>query len=81
MAGDGRSAPRRTGQAQGLGARCPCAFILDVLKEALDTTLDEMVERLREVRAMTVLRTAVRKFLDRHEQTQNIPFAPESTSA
>jgi transposase len=44
-------------------------FILAALAEAPDTTLDEMVERLREERAVTVVRTAVWKFLDRHGQT------------
>jgi transposase len=37
--------------------------------QAPDTTLDEMVERLREERAVTIVRTAVWKFLDRHGQT------------
>ena len=46
-----------------------CDFILSALAEAPDTTLDEMVERLREERGVTVVRTAVWKFLDRHGQT------------
>jgi len=44
-------------------------FILGVLAQAPDTTLDEMVERLREERAVTIVRTAVWKFLERHGQT------------
>jgi transposase len=44
-------------------------FILRALAEAPDTTLDEMVERLREERGVMVVRTAVWKFLDRHGQT------------
>ena len=44
-------------------------FILAVLAEAPDTTLDEMVERLREERGVTLVRTAVWKLLDRHGQT------------
>ena len=43
-------------------------FILSVLAEAPDTTLDEMVERLRDERAVRVVRTAVWKLLDRHGQ-------------
>ena len=34
-----------------------------------DTTLDEMVERLTAARGITVVRTAVWKFLDRREMT------------
>jgi transposase len=44
-------------------------FILSALAEAPDITLDEMVERLRRERGVTVVRTAVWKFLDRHGQT------------
>ena len=44
-------------------------FILGVLAQAPDTTLDEMVERLREERAVTIVRTAVWKFLDNDGQT------------
>jgi transposase len=40
-----------------------------VLAQAPDTTLDEMVERLREERAVTIVRTAVWKFLDNDGQT------------
>ena len=39
------------------------------LAKAPDTTLDEMVERLREERSVTVVRPAVWKLLDRHGQT------------
>ena len=57
-------------------------FILGVLAEAPDTTLDEMVERLREERGVTVVSTAVWKFLDRHGQThkKRLP-TPASRSA
>ena len=44
-------------------------FILGALAEAPDTTLDEMVERLRDERGVTVVRTAVWKLVDRHNQT------------
>jgi transposase len=39
------------------------------LQRRTDTTLDEMVERLRKERGVTVARTAVSKFFDRHGQT------------
>ena len=46
------------------------------------TTLDEMVERLREERGVTVVRTAVWKLLDRHGQThKKRPPMPASKSA
>jgi transposase len=44
-------------------------FILGILKETPDTTLDELVERLKGERGVTVVRTAVWKFLNRHGQT------------
>jgi transposase len=57
-------------------------FILGALAKALDTTLDEMVERLREQRGVTVVRTAVWKFLDRHGLThKKRPPMPASRSA
>ena len=57
-------------------------FILAALAEAPDTTLDEMVERLREERGVTVVRTAVWKLLDRHGQThKKRPPMPASKSA
>jgi transposase len=56
-------------------------FILGVLAEAPDTTLDEMVERLRDERGVTVVRTAVWKLLDRHNQTyKKRPPMPASKS-
>jgi len=44
-------------------------FILGALKEQPDLTLDEMVERLAAERDVRVVRTAVWKFLDRHDMT------------
>jgi transposase len=61
--------PAKQGKPKGSVLDAHMDFILGVLKEAPDTTLDEMVERLRDERAVTVVRTAVWKFLDRHEQT------------
>jgi transposase len=65
----GEVRPARQGKPKGSVLDAHTDFILGVLKEAPDTTLDEMVELLREERAVTVVRTAVWKFLDRHEQT------------
>jgi hypothetical protein len=58
-------------------------FILGALAETPDTTLDEMVERLREERGVTVVRTAVWKLLDRHGQThkKKTAHASEQESA
>ena len=61
--------PARQGKPKGSVLDAHTDFILGMLKKAPDTTLDEMVERLAEERAVTVVRTAVWKFLDRHEQT------------
>lgn len=56
-------------------------FILGALAAAPDTTLDEMVERLREERCVVVVRTAVWKFLDRHGHThKKRPLMPASKS-
>jgi transposase len=58
------------------------AFILSALAEAPDTTLDEMVERLRKECGVTVVRTAVWKLLDRHGQTyKKRPPMPASKRA
>jgi transposase len=65
----GEVRPAKQGKPKGSVLDAHADFILGVLAEAPDTTLDEMVERLREERAVTVVRTAVWKFLDRHGQT------------
>ena len=65
----GSVAPPKQGKPPGSVLDVHADFILGVIKEAPDTTLDEMVERLRAERAVTVVRTAVWKFLDRREQT------------
>jgi transposase len=61
--------PAKQGKPKGTVLDPHADFILGVLAEAPDTTLDEMVERLREERGVTVVRTAVWKLLDRHGQT------------
>ena len=61
--------PAKQGKPKGAVLDAHADFILRALAEAPDTTLDEMVERLREERGVTVVRTAVWKFLDRNGQT------------
>ena len=61
--------PAKQGKPKGAVLDAHADFILDVLAKAPDTTLDEMVERLREERGVTVVRTAVWKLLDRNGQT------------
>lgn len=74
--------PAKQGKPKGAVLDAHADFILRVLAEAPDTTLDEMVERLREERGVTVVRTAVWKFLDRHGQThKKRPPTPASKSA
>jgi len=74
--------PAKQGKPKGSVLDPHKDFILGVLKQAPDTTLNEMVERLTEERAVTVVRTAVWKFLDRHEQTyKKRPLTPASKRA
>ncbi len=78
----GEVRPAKQGKPKGSVLDAHADFILGVIKEAPDTTLDEMVERLREERAVTVVRTAVWKFLDRCEQTHKKRLlTPASRSA
>ena len=74
--------PAKQGKPKGAVLDAHAEFILDALAEAPDTTLDEMVERLREERGVTVVRTAVWKLLDRHGRThkKRLPM-PASKSA
>jgi len=65
----GEVCPAKQGKPKSSVLDAHADFILGALAEAPDTTLDEMVERLREERGVTVVRTAVWKFLDRHGQT------------
>jgi len=78
----GSVAPPKQGKPKGSVLDVHADFILGIIKEAPDTTLDEMVERLRAERAVTVVRTAVWKFLDRREQThKKRRLTPASRSA
>ena len=74
--------PAKQGKPKGAVLDAHADFILGALAKAPDTTLDEMVERLREDRGVTVVRTAVWKFLDRHGLThKKRPPMPASKSA
>ena len=74
--------PAKQGKPKGSVLDTHADFILEILAEAPDTTLDEMVERLREERSVTIVRTAVWKFLDRRGLThKKIPLMPVSKSA
>ena len=74
--------PARQGKPKGSVLDAHADFILGALEEAPDTTLNEMVDRLREERAVVVVRTAVWKFLDRRGQThKKRPLTPASKSA
>jgi transposase len=61
--------PARQGKPKGSVLDAHAEFILGVLKEAPDTTLEEMVQRLSEERGVSVVYTAVWKFLNRRGQT------------
>ena len=74
--------PAKQGKPKGSVLDAHAAFILSALAEAPDTTLDEMVERLRKECGITVVRTAVWKLLDRHGQTyKKRPPMPASKRA
>ena len=61
--------PAKQGKPKGSVLDAHEAFILGVLREKPDTTLEEMVERLAAERDVRVVWTAVWKFLDRRGQT------------
>ena len=61
--------PSKQGKPKGSVLDAHADFILGELKSRPDTTLDEMVERLATERGITVVRTAVWKFLDRRHMT------------
>jgi transposase len=61
--------PAKQGKPKGSVLDVHADFILEALREKPDLTLDEMVERLAAERDVRVVRTAVWKFLDRHDQT------------
>jgi transposase len=61
--------PAKQGKPKGSVLDAHEAFILGVLREKPDTTLEEMAERLAAERGVRVVWTAVWKFLDRRGQT------------
>ena len=74
--------PAKQGKPKGSVLDAHADFILGVIEETPDTTLDEMAERLHQERGVRVVRTAVWKFLDRRQQThKKRPRAPASRSA
>ncbi len=78
----GNVRPAKQGKPRGSVLDAHADFIFGALAAAPDTTLDEMVERLRDERRVTIVRTAVWKFLDRHGQThKKRPLMPASKSA
>ena len=74
--------PAKQGKPKGSVLDAHADFILGALQETPDTTLDEMVERLRDECGVRVVCTAVWKFLDRRQQThKKRPLTPASRSA
>lgn len=65
----GSVAPARQGKPRGLKLDAHADFILGLIAERPDMTLDEMVERLAADCSLKVVRTAVWTFLDRRGQT------------
>jgi transposase len=73
--------PAKQGKPKGSVLDGHAEFILGTLREKPDLTLDEMVERLAAECDVRVVRTAVWKFLDRHDQThKKRPRMPASKS-
>jgi transposase len=74
--------PGKQGKPQGSVLDAHADFILGVLKDKPDTTLDELVERLAAERAVRIVRTAVWKFLDRRDlRHKKRPLTPASRNA
>jgi transposase len=61
--------PATQGKPKGSVLDAHEAFILGVLRDKPDTTLEEMAERLATERGVQVVWTAVWKFLDRRDMT------------
>jgi len=74
--------PAKQGKPKGSVLDGHADFILGRLAAEPDTTLDEMVELLREQCGIVIVRTAVWKFLDRHDLThKKRPLTRASKSA
>ena len=79
---NGVVAPARQGKPKGSVLDAHADFIFDLIAASPDITLDEVVDQLEDVRAVTVVRTAVWKFLDRHDMThKKRPPMPANKSA
>src|SRR5215470_8076283 len=65
----GSVAPPKQGKPKGSVLDAHSDFIFALIEENPDVTLDEMAARLADERAVTVVRTAVWKFLDRRDMT------------
>jgi transposase len=65
----GSVCPAKQGKPKGSVLDAHADFIFDLIKRTPDITLDELVERLLAERGVTVVRTAVWKFLDRRDMT------------
>ena len=61
--------PAKQGKPKGSVLDAHADFIFALIDEAPDITLDEMAERLAQECGVTVVSTAVWKFLDRHDMT------------
>jgi transposase len=65
----GAVSPAKQGKPKGSVLDAHADFIFALIDKAPDTTLEEIAERLAEKRGVTVVSTAVWKFLDRHAMT------------
>jgi transposase len=65
----GAVSPAKQGKPKGSVLDAHAGFIFALIDKAPDITLEEIAERLTEERAVTVVSTAVWKFLDRHDMT------------
>jgi transposase len=65
----GDVSPTRQGKPKGSVLDPHAGFIFALIEESRDITLEEIAARLSDERGLTVVTTAVWKFLDRHEMT------------
>lgn len=65
----GSVAPPKQGKPKGSVLDAHAQFIFALIEETPDITLEEIAERVAKQRGVTVVSTAVWKFLDRHAMT------------
>jgi transposase len=65
----GSVAPPKQGKPKGSVLDAHAGFIFALIDKMPDITLEEIAARLAQDRAVTVVSTAVWKFLDRHDMT------------